>query len=273
MPIDIDLFLKTGDIKGCTSEARSRLATLKNITDWELQQGVILQSYAFWLIENQDDFIMLDVEKTCSDEMKQKFLNTDFIYGEYSMSGQGYHLVYRKADIKKACPLLEYCSVIKEFKGDYEILLSHFVTFTGNTIMKKDNPTEDIVRLIQPVLDTVRLSREKRLDVDELSDTEEIYEYDSIMDVLEGLSYDKSPSDFEYDMSRYEFGFVAYYKRQLDSILNNLYDNDDYDDLDKITIVYNAVCEYIEPREKHDRQINGLPYLLHITKRLYEKSN
>ena len=54
----------------------------------------------YWLDSAIDQVFAVDIEPTCPDDIKQKFLQTNFIYGEVSMSGKGYHLMQLSHSLK-----------------------------------------------------------------------------------------------------------------------------------------------------------------------------
>lgn len=73
-------------------------------------------------------YMVLDIEKTASQETRDRFADTDYVYAETSLSGKGLHMLVRECD----GPFEPLITSLKDDSGEFEILLNQDVTFTGN---------------------------------------------------------------------------------------------------------------------------------------------
>ena len=88
---------------------------------------------AYSLNQALDDFIVLDIEPRCPIEIRDTLLTLPYEYAELSMSGAGFHLIFRKPATKYE-EILMSKPAIREENGYYEFLLTHYVTFTGMAV-------------------------------------------------------------------------------------------------------------------------------------------
>lgn len=221
---------------------------------------------AFSLDAKTDGVMVLDIEPKCPKAIADKLLQLPAYYGEFSMSGKGYHLIL---PVPKEYEEVYSCSVaVKEEHGYYEFLCNHCVTFTRNIIPAGYVPNigqgsyQDYVDLWCELASKVDLNK-KDISLDVLSEEEETKWTDYIQKILqsEAKAYKKEPSDFEDDMSRYEHGYTGHVYYVLLNVLKSL--KVFYTKSEMIWEVYRATSELIPYRDKHDTIHDGMPWLLY----------
>lgn len=264
-PVDMGyLTLDPPVVKFAKEKCRPYLVTLPEV----MRDVPDAANHAFWLDSTEDGIVVLDVEKTCPDDVKAELLKMPYIYGETSMSGKGLHLIfplphclfdYNDAALK---------AVMKERHGWYEILLEHYVTFTRNMIQPAD-PNADpdsFVRLFESMCrDQKPVSTETAL-VEPVQPADIPYGDDIIRNLLIGPSYRKTRSDFPSG-SEYETGCSGFYYNQLNRMIQTspfLAMEHDYTDNEKAWLIYQVTKTVLPHRSKHDRNLGGLPWLLSL---------
>lgn len=233
---------------------------------------------AYYLDALIDKYVVLDVEPKCPDIIKQQLLRLPYIYGETSMSGKGYHLVFAlPEDLVEKYPVIKQKLVLKEDHGYYEILMNHMVTFTRNVLPATDDK-EDI-SVFENVFEMLAMnaretvSAANQVTATDIS-TDDIPYYDRLMTILRSVKYNKTSNDFYGDMSKYEFGATAFYFRSLMKLLkNNTYKDHTYTDEEIAVILYKLTSEKLPYREKHDQTRNNMPWLLYVATSLIAKAN
>lgn len=237
-------------------------------------QAGLISNFAFNLDVMEDNLVVLDIEPTCSPSLMAKFLELPYLYGERSMSGKGVHLVFPKPSNFEDFPAAMQKLALKGPKKHYEILLAHWVTFTGNTLkrpvgrnIENQKPFEALyAELAQK--QTTSQTIEADIDAGGIpSDVSEIPDSDYILELLtkETNDYRRTPEDFDNDMSRYEHGYTGhkYYKLKLILALSRIQDNGHlYTVEERVRLVYEAVKATIAYREKHERVDHGIPWLM-----------
>ena len=214
-------------------------------------------NHTYYINSYRDNFIILDVEKTCPDELKQEFLKLPFIYGETSMSGQGYHLVFYKDDLFDNFPDLKSKTKMQDEDRYYEILINHWVTFTRNMIEPPAEPEGSISTWFNKLAEN---ENQKMIDFDasefEIVDPKDIPEYMFLYEnTKKRTSYNKTLSDFKNDDSRYEFGYAGHIVAVLWKMLslsNILRTGHEYTVSEKAQIAYDVFVDLIPHRSKHD---------------------
>ena len=233
----------------------------------------------FYLDALEQKIVVLDVEPSCPEPLKLEFLKIPALYAELSMSGKGLHMIFDlPEDILNRYPDARIKQVLKHESGEYEILLNHLVTFTRNTIVQT-NPTRSIddFRNLFALLASKAKASTKSTDVDISGplDPATIPGYSTIMMALRGRVYGKSKEkDFHNDNSRYEFGMAAYYYNCLNRMLTagTYFKRENYTDEQIATIVYNILVEKLPPREKHNSERSGMPFLLYLVSEVMAKN-
>lgn len=275
MPIDAYEFIHHDTLRGANfydDKSLVKLTQLDSFIDSIRYNGepIYISNRAFYLEARFDRFIVLDIEKTCPEETKQYLLSTPYIYGEVSMSGLGYHLIYPIPGVIYESPNIQYKPTIKKGK-DYEILLNHFCTFTGNMIPPCDNPQHDIADICKDIISDVKYSTAQRtVNIDDIWTDPGTEQSDYLMELLSvaGNDYRKTPADFDNDMSRYEWAFIAYLVAKLHQILHVqriANEGHKYTDNEKAYYIYTIAEDILPHRDKHDtyRSVNNvkLPWL------------
>lgn len=239
---------------------------------------------AFKLDAFEDNFVILDIEPSCPEPLKQKFLELPYEYGEISMSGKGLHLVFDfPRDILEKYPNAKNKLSLKDGNGYYEILLYHMVTFTRNMIKPSDFKTdisefENMFELL--AMQAKDTSTAQGVAVTDVK-TDDIPQFDDIKDTLEQHTYNKTAYDFvdkrngkNHDFSAFEFGATGFYYRTLNRLLaTDKYKDHKYTDEEKAVILYSVTTDVLPYREKHDSLRNNMPWLLFIASQLIAKSD
>lgn len=262
-PLDILEYEKTGIIRGakneyCLTDLSNLLRIVNNIP----------AQFVYSLNAARDGIVVLDIEKTCPDDIKQHMLELPFLYGDISMSGNGYHLVF-------PCPSLDELTynrtAMKEDHKYYEILLNHYVTFTNNTIFPQFTANNAPISF-QTVWDNLKQKLHNTLKKNYSCDITEVNldfpQYETIKNaVIANFTnrFRKTVDDYHGDMSRYEFAIIGSVRYSLSMILEfpifartvNL------SEIQQIAAVYDIVTQLIPHRPKHDEQRDGKPMLLY----------
>lgn len=231
----------------------------------------------YYLDALTDKIVVLDVEPKCPDVIKERILKLPYLYGETSVSGKGYHLLFRlPEDILEKYPNAASKLSLKEQHGYYEILLNHMILFTRNALPATDDQTgltefRNMFELLA-IQQKPAESSDLQIEMDEMN-IDDIPYYHVLMPALKAQIYGKTPKDFYDDMSKYEFGMTGFYYRKLSSLLTNgAYKDHVYTDNEKAMILYKLTSEKLPYREKHDQKRNNMPWLLYIAACLIAKS-
>lgn len=231
---------------------------------------------AYYLESETDKFVVLDIEPDCPDIMKQALLQLPYVYGEISMSGKGYHLVFPlPEEIWKKYPAIHNKVALKEKHKHYEILINHMVTFTRNYIDPPydPKPIEEFQRLFETLAGETKETIQCTSSDTQILDTDSIPMFKRTITVLKSQKYKKKPEDFFNDMSKYEFGMAGFYYNALERLTKNkLYADIKYTNNEKAVIIYTLLQENLEYREKHDTKRNNVPWLLYMAAQLVGKS-
>ena len=224
-----------------------------------------------------DGFVVLDIEPSCPDFLKEELLKLPYLYGEVSMSGKGYHLVFNlPKEIWGKYPVIHNKVAMKEEHKYYEILLNHMVTFTRRILpdISDKKPIDEFEKIFETLASKEKETQiaKSEIKIDEI-ETDDIPAYGRTMSVLRGQKYAKSPDDFHNDMSKYEFGMAGFYYRALKKLTkNSYYKNVSYTDEQVAIIIYKLLEDKLEYREKHDTKRNNMPWLLYIATQLVAKN-
>lgn len=240
----------------------------------------------FFMDTLTDNFVMLDIEKTCPDEIKQELLKLPYIYGETSLSGKGYHLVFPCPACFFEYPAATKKVVMKEEHGYYEILLNHYVMFTRNMIPPSEG-TGDFETFFRNLCEKQKEVNREDVDIHDM-EPEHGPDYDKIVELLIRQDYKKTRDDFSEDLSRYEYGYIGFLYYKLNQILKvntiALYDVKSeetgktvkqkyvYSDNEKAWILYTVAKDKIPYRAKHEEQRDGLPWLLYMAREIIAKN-
>lgn len=223
-----------------------------------------------------DKFVVLDIEPKCPDPIKKELLKMPYLYGEISMSGKGYHLVFPLPSCIKEYPIAQTKIVMKEEHGYYEILMSHNVTFTRNVIPESEK-TGDFVTLFKTMAAAQKEKVKAEIDVSaEAGHLEEIPVIDDILQLLHKQEYQRTLDDFYGDNSKYEYCRMDFLYYKLEIILKVTFIQEcghKFTDNEKAWILYTVATDDFNYRPKHDETRNGLPWLLYLAREVIAKSD
>lgn len=262
-PLDIIEYQSSGHIRGAKDDG-----CLTNLSSLFRIVNNVPAQFVYSLNAVRDKIVILDIEKTCPDDIKQTLLNLPFIYGDISMSGQGLHLVF-------PCPPLDEITInkvaMKEEHGYYEVLIHHYVSFTNFTIFPRFT-AENAPIQFQEIWDALKetqkntMKREFNLDIDD--EDLDFPQYPIMREtILRNFRrrFTKQPSDFHNDMSRYEFAVIGSIRYSL-SVIKDLpmfARHVRLSETQQVAIVYDIAKSVIEYRAKHDEIRDGKPMLLY----------
>ncbi len=271
-PIDMYSYLLHGRLEGAKWQDEYSLVTLEKL----YQTFPTATNYTYFLDALMDGIVILDIEPTCPQELKEKMLRMDnILYAETSMSGKGVHLVFKlPKHILKKYPDAQGKIVFKDKEhGYYEILLSHYISFTGNLIeLPEKDDTQTDVMVFEELFE--RMASEQRVaqrlsdeELDEIAEPETEY-CAMLLEKLKtcGVYYENRPNIPRHDMSGYEYGFACHMYRQLYQLCNISYVKAEhtYTKSEMAWLIYEATKEVLPFRAKHEEYRNGLPWLLHV---------
>lgn len=264
-PLDIMEYERTNRIRGAANDdALTDLSNLLRIIN------AVPEQYVYKLNAIRDRIVILDIEKTCPDDIKQTLLTLPFMYGDISVSGKGYHLAFPLPEIDQ---ITANKTVMREEHGYYEILINHNVTFTNNTIFPQYDLANAPIQFNQ-IWDELKASQKIAMKYDFDMDDENVNldfpQHDMLKDaVIRHFKqrFKKTPSDFYGDMSRYEFAVIGSVRYSLMTMLDMpiFAKQTKLDKQQQITFVYNIVTEILDPRPKHQEKRDGKPMLLYQT--------
>lgn len=264
MPIDIYMLKSFHTVKGALFTDEKSLVSLEEL----LTILPNVSNYAYFLDAYTDQFVVLDIEPTCNDDLKNELLQMPFIYGERSLSGKGYHLIFPLPECIYDYPIAQKKIVFKGPNKQYEILINHWVTFTGDQIESPTQPTDFIPFFEQMAKDQKEQEVLKNFKIKDIK-PEEIPDYEYIVDLLKKQKFTKTLDDYDKDYSIYEFAAIGFILTKLNMVLslskikNNQHS---YSDLECTWITYVVARDLIEYRTKHDEYREGLPWLLYLVK-------
>lgn len=241
-PIDMFAYKYRQQITGALFTDNKSLVSLPELC--ELIPNA--RNNAYFMDSIVDKFVVLDIEPICPDAIKQKLLKTKYVYGEISMSGKGYHLIYPLPNCFSKYPIAQKKIVMKEEHGYYEILLQHYVTFTRN-MLPDATGGEDFEKIFEELASIQKETIRKDIDVQELKPNNIPLEKD-ILITLNHLDYNKTPIDFHNDMSKYEYGFMGflYYKLKKQLALQD-YKEHKYSDNESMASIHS--CKKQNPQK------------------------
>lgn len=265
LPIDMYTFKYHHAVKGALFTDSKSLVTLPELVSLIPNAA----NHAYYLDSLLDKFVVLDIEPKCPDDIKQKLLKTPYIYGEVSMSGKGYHLIFPLPDCFKDYPIALKKKVMKEKHGYYEILLQHYVTFTRNLV----SPAVGTEKFEPIFIDLASKQTEtSRVDVNINELKPEIPNEKHLHEILCHLDYKKTPADFYDDISKYEYGFMGFLYYNLKRQLNlDKYKNHTYTANERAWLLFTIAQDKIPYRPKHDEHRNNLPWLLYLASEIIAK--
>lgn len=267
MPIDMYTFINKGIISGAVYNNELSLVSLDALNQ-AIPNAAIYTYYMDALIDN---FVVLDIEPKCPDDIKENLIKMKCLYMETSMSGKGVHMVFKAPmDILHKYPNAKEKTAMKEEHGYYEILLNHYITFTGNQIPEANiaDDDEDFKQIFETLAKDQKVITKTDVTIEEIPEVKTKLAH-TILDVLGGCArgYNKKPEDFFNDMSKYEFSYTAYLQHKLETIMEVPVVQKEkhiYTDAEKAWFIYKVTSDKLPYRPKHDEKRNGVPWLLYL---------
>lgn len=215
-------------------------------------------------------YLLIDIENNITKENLEYLKRLPYEYLEYSTSKTGYHMyIPITAKMLKKFPLLTQKSMIKSKDRSYEFLLKHYTIVTFDEIKENHTPNLNLDEFLTIFF------KEKG----DMSETKTKINYNLPITnnarllriaVLQKYNYKKTPNDFpkkddQPDMSSYELSMANYVYNKVDWYAREYYkDKPSITKDDKIVATHMILKEKLEPREKHNRIIDGLPWLYHL---------
>lgn len=264
LPVDMYMLYYQHKLTGCISADPSTGCVVDLPTLVAMYPNV--PNHTLYLDQREDGYVCLDIEPECPDHIKQQLLHTPYLYGEYSLSGRGFHLFYKTPALLKNYPNAQEKVVMKEEHGWYEVLMIHAVTFTRRTIQLSDGtvPFDDVFEDL-----CAKAVTAQKTEFDITAERPDIPMYDQIRAFMDHSiwHYNKTLEDFSGDESRYEYGYEFFLYKQLCRYLASDYIKNQkrltYDHNQRMWIVFLIAQEVLPHREKHDTLRDGLPLLLY----------
>lgn len=264
VPVDMWGYILEHRVYGALYNDGTSLVTLDRL----LKEVPSYPNNAYYLDALDDNFVVLDIEPKCPDDIKAMLLKTPYLYGEVSMSGKGYHLIFALPACFSEYPIAQIKKTMTEKHGYYEILLNHYVTFTRQAIPPSNGET-DFEQIFRELASEQKESV-ARTDIDLDIDPDEIPLRDDIIQLLEKQKYKKTIEDFRDRMgngsSEFEFGYMGFLHFKLKQILNITYIKKQhaYSDGEKAWLLYEVAQHVIPYRAKHDETRYKMPWLLFL---------
>lgn len=230
---------------------------------------------AFYLRAPSDGLLVIDIEKSCPEEIALQLLGLPgILYTELSMSGRGYHLIaplpLNFSDHQAAAG----ARVLREEHGWYEILLDHWVTFTRRPVPRdvlaraqapEDGPFSSVDDLYAELATNARHASASAREIYTADEPPEIPGGSHI--ITQTLAHSrhrlKSLDDFGGDCSRYEFSALGtLYRQMLSPMVALISTGHSFSASDQAWLLYQAALQVIPPRPKHNERRNGRAFLL-----------
>lgn len=264
-PISIDKWRHDKIIMGCTLPDEPDTPSLTTLPEIQSIMSTV-NHHVFRLHNPEDGVICLDVEKTCPQDLKDQFLKLPYVYGEISLSGQGYHLFLPyPAELMKEFPIAQTKIQIKGPDNNFEFLIDrHFVTFTRR-MLPPANPSIDPDVIMRPLWAAQKRPNKLR-DLDPDADIHDIPELDYILRMISISEFRKTLADYDNDNTRYDLALARFYYNKFLNLVTNLTFKKRgyvYTDEDAIIILGKKLNEVRPERNEKKGDRNGVPWLTH----------
>lgn len=289
IPIDMYDFMYLDKIKGANFYDEHSLVDLDTLDNFFKKFNQTPSNHAFYLETALDGFLVLDIEPNCPEEIRTKLLQTNFIYGEVSLSGKGYHLIYKIPDSYHEYPAAHNKPALKHPSKYYEVLMNHFCTFTGKLIEPPKQVLYDFNDVYKELAaEAKEINKQKEASIQSLSNKPNTEKADFVLELLHNAAqkYPRKPKDFTKDsdgspdMSRYEWSYICYLYKKLDEILavSAIQKEHEYTDEEQAYFLYTVITTVLPHRPKHDTFRNTsdcvrLPWLGYLVKDVMEKTD
>ena len=268
--VPIDMYALEHENKICGAQYRDErcLVDLEHLCNFLPNAA----NNAFYLDALVDGIVVLDIEPVCPEPIKNQLLELPYLYGERSMSGQGYHLFFKLPDLIINYPAAQKKTAMKEKHRYYEILMNHWVTFTRDMLPDSTATNNDFEALFEDLAKQQVEVDKKNIDIEALN-PDDIPLGHEIINILMNQEYKKEPEDFYHDMSTYEYGHMGFLYQKLKQLLNvsKFKKQHNYSDNERTWLLYLTAQEVIPYRSKHDEFRDNLPWLLYLAKDLISK--
>lgn len=259
--------LNRGEIKGAYMPAPPCLNTLDFLI--LLAPETPLINHTFYLDALRDRYVILDIEPKCPDELKAQLLQLPYLYGEYSMSGKGFHLVFdTPLDILNQYPNAMSKKVLKEEHGYYEFLMDHYCTFTRRMIVPAQ--TQDKAKLYELFTELCKQQKPPvTMPTVAVEEPKDIPNYGKIMRLMNSVKPPRPLSDFSDDESKFEASTACAMYNKLMHVIAKLnsspqFVKHDYTRDERAWLLYYILQKCLPYRAKHETERDGLPWLLYI---------
>ena len=290
MPIDIRHLLNgchgcshPGPVRGAWARDEKVLVTLDELTN-----GLpTAANCAMFIDAPSQGCVILDIEKTCPPEERDRLLTIGALYAETSLSGKGYHLVLPLPHSFHELSVAANKAVLKGPHGWWEILQSnHFVTYTRNptpmpvsSIVDQDLWDQVWRSVAEPANSKPVAAHAADIDANSRPDHEW---YDTVLLTLISRCkyFGRGPEKFDNDHSRYEWAYAQYIYDRILSLrvspdmiampsgqtcaINTIV----IDDTSATWLLYDTLTHYLDHRVKHDETRDGMPLLLNLASRV-----
>lgn len=273
---DLKALIETKDsrihVRGANMYHEDNMTTLKEC----IKLIPNIANHAYMLDCQREGWVVLDIEKTCPDELKQKFLKLPYLYGERSLSGEGIHLICKLPENWNEHPEYHNAVKLQSKEGWYEMLMMHWVTFTRNWLTPMSSEGDGSITVADVFNSLIKQNKAvKAVKAKAITKKPEIPEEKRLLRLMNTLEYHKEPKDFpkldKYDrylgpdLSKYEFGYSAYLAYYLIKLIDTRADiaTNHYNDEQIAYVVYELLQKRLEHRSKHDTRRNGMPLLLY----------
>ena len=277
-PMDINAFAESGKLIGASfTDGNKPFTTLERVCEIIPE----VTNNTFYLDYMEDNIVVLDIEPSCPQDIKEKLLKLPYLYGETSMSGKGYHLIFETPKIASKYPDAMGKDRLTHPDHYYEIMLNHYITFTRNTLPIQLE-TSDISEF-EDLFESLAAHAKAKLDTEKIQiDNIDTSEIPYFKDVFNTMRYQKPKLTYEEyvkreqakenemdrkdtSLSGYEYSVLGFYYNCLEKLLfTNIAHGYEYTDKEKAIIIFKVAQENLDHREKHDTVRNGMPFLLYI---------
>lgn len=307
-PVSIPPLITTGDVIGASLYSLDTDAVTLAEMVAMLPQATNCAYYFDTLVEKH---VILDIEADCPPHVADELLTLLPLaaYSEVSRSGKGYHLVLPLPDNFYELPKLSTIPVkIQHPDRSHEVLLNHWITYTRIPIppertrhldFSRATPTlwaeifadlVDKAPLGQRPTHTTHESQVFTQPLEALSTTQPPEEADIDYQIISHVNtvfderYNKTPEDFNNDMSRWEYSQLSFLVKETSKSLTthkaiaealsvttgiNPITTPAPEHVARMT--YQLAQDLIPHREKHTQERQGMPFLLYQIVALVEQ--
>lgn len=252
MPLDMHELMVNRRIAGCKLSQEGSTVTLDAMKPYEPM------NYAFYIESEIDGYMVLDVEPSCKTSLKQKFLQMPYVYAETSLSGKGIHLLFPLPKCYNDFPIAKKKMKMQSKDRDYEILMNHWITFTGNTLPpRRTKPTESFDNLYAEM---AKMQQKQHVQMQQfqiqMQDLSNIPKADEIIELLtnEKNKFKKTINDYNGDHTKYEFAAIGFtYQKMCNLFYTDDFKHHTYTANERLALLFEIATHIIPYRPKHDQ--------------------